>query len=283
MSMRADRQSSKIWGSWAWPLLLACELALLRSSGCTGIGFDDKPSRNHDQLAIRKTIECNAHVSIDQRLRVLYSQTKALEVAKKHGHGPLLERLKGLDIILNCLKEDVAGKLQVETTTSLVGGGSMMKGEGPPASDRFQHDSSTEGGDSGGGSLKHHFNGNIPCLDSMSVGESKPTDKGNSKVLAVVIASTRGGHLTFPCFKMHLLDPLRADLALAVAVAPPGNGPDLFRDHAKYLWEVDEPPKTAGSPPERIKDPNYRYVTEDKRLFAPCLRNNPSTIHADLV
>ena len=41
--------------SWVWPLLLACELALLRSPGCTGLGDTDigsyEPGSHHDQHA----------------------------------------------------------------------------------------------------------------------------------------------------------------------------------------------------------------------------------------
>ena len=151
-----------------------------------------------------------------------------------------------------------------------------MKGEVSPgafawASDQIQHGGSTGGFPTGGGSLRHHFNGNIPCLNSIPVRGSPWTGQSDAKVLAVVIASTRAGHLTFPSFKLHLLDPLRADLALAVAVAPPGRGPDLFRRHAKYVWEVDEPPNTAEVPPKRIETPNYRCVEGTSDFFAPCI------------
>lgn len=68
---------------------------------------------------------------------------------------------------------------------------------------------------------------------------------GANRVLVIMICSTRGNQLSWASLKAHLLDELGADLALAVSAAGGGARPptgDLLREHAKFLWEVPDPP-----------------------------------------
>lgn len=64
------------------------------------------------------------------------------------------------------------------------------------------------------------------------------------RVLVAVLSSTRAEELTYDSFKRYLLDPLHADLALAVSETGGGahsvrRGPYYRR--AKFIWEMPEP------------------------------------------
>jgi len=64
------------------------------------------------------------------------------------------------------------------------------------------------------------------------------------RVLVAVLSSTRAEELTFDSFRKYLLDPLDADLVLAVSETGGGahsvrNGPYYRR--AKFIWEMPEP------------------------------------------
>ena len=82
-------------------------------------------------------------------------------------------------------------------------------------------------------------------------------------VLAIVIASTRGHHLTWNNFDQFLLKPLKADLALAVGRNTKDAEHDSFRANAAYIWELDEPPRIAYDPPRAVQVPNYRHYYDE--------------------
>lgn len=65
----------------------------------------------------------------------------------------------------------------------------------------------------------------------------------DSKTLVCVIGQVRASKLTWPSFKEYVLDVLGADLAMAVATGPRTE----YHEHAKYIWEFDEPVDYAQS------------------------------------
>jgi hypothetical protein len=83
-------------------------------------------------------------------------------------------------------------------------------------------------------------------LGGYSCRHSTAPSRQTEGVLVVVIASTRAGAITWSSFKQHVLLPLKAHLALAVGKNT-GEG-DMFRTHARYVWEVDEPPNVSARP-----------------------------------
>ncbi|MDP2052165.1 MAG: hypothetical protein Q8L75_00910 [Acidobacteriota bacterium] len=60
------------------------------------------------------------------------------------------------------------------------------------------------------------------------------------RVLVCVTCSTRGHEVTFPSFKRQVLDPLQADLALAVAIDETYDEQNPFWQHAMYRWTTPD-------------------------------------------
>lgn len=92
------------------------------------------------------------------------------------------------------------------------------------------------------------------------------------RVLVAILSSTRAEELTYDSFRRYLLDPLNADLALAVSETGGGahsvrNGPYYRR--AKFIWEVPEPSSNDYGP---LFD-NIGYACHN-HTFQKDLKNN---------
>ena len=63
----------------------------------------------------------------------------------------------------------------------------------------------------------------------------------NEKTLIIIYSETREYQHTFDSFKRYVLDELKADLALCVAINQRENQNNPFYKAAKYLWQYQEP------------------------------------------
>lgn len=88
------------------------------------------------------------------------------------------------------------------------------------------------------------------------------SQKEGEGALIIIIASLKSHHITWSPFKIHMLDNLKADLALSIP-SEADDSSSSFHKVAKFVWRVVDPSMTAYEPFQHSTSPNYRHYYND--------------------
>jgi hypothetical protein len=86
------------------------------------------------------------------------------------------------------------------------------------------------------------------------------------KTLVIILGQARADKLTWTSFKTHVLDELKADLALCIGESPNNNSSNFYWANAKYKWTLPEY-EDFGDGFDQIQLERYGHITNWRKIL----------------